>query len=119
MLSAYLRPDPASDLKYLALRDSRIEDIVTGFSKSFRSYSNAKYSADDASRSLTAILKDGVELGLVLFSQAATLSFSWPTQTKIGREQIAISPALVRSSDERGKTLSTKQTLVERVLKKL
>ena len=119
VLTAYLRPPPSQDAEYIAQRDHEINEITRAFSRVFAPWRSPKYKDEDQIRSLSAILKSAAELGVWLFSQPSDYQFRWPEQSKIGPTRIAVAPALVKTTDERGRVLSQPQVMLEAVIKRI
>ena len=113
VLTAYLRPSTSSTSSDKEQRAIRIRELSTSFSKTFAPWKNPKYSNEDAARNLSAILEEGAELGILLVSQPSEISFIWPDQTKLGARKIAVSPGLVKLTDEQGEKLSKPRVLIE------
>ena len=115
-MTAYLRPDPTKDTAYLAQRDRQIEDTVQSFAKAFAPWKNTDYKDEERARSLSAILEDTANVGILLFSQPSTLQFLWPSSSEVGAGRIALSPALVKTSNEKGQVLASPQVMVDKVI---
>ena len=76
-----------------------------------------KYRDEDRARSLSAILRSAAELGIWIFSQPSDFQFRWPQQSELGPNRIAVGPALVKMTDERGVPLKQVQVMLETVSK--
>ena len=70
-------------------------------------------------RSLSAIFKDAAGLGIWIFSQPSDLQFQWPKQSEVGSNGIAVAPALVKLTDERGQSLSEPQVMIKPAIQKI
>ena len=116
VMTAYLRPDPTKDTAYLAQRDRQIDDTVRAFAKAFAPWKHTDYKDEERARSLAAILEDAANMGILLFAQPSTLQFLWPSSTEVGSGRIAVSPALVKMTDEKGQGLTSPQVVVEKVV---
>lgn len=113
-LTAYLLPNPLEDAAYRHHRNRQIDDMVRGFSRVFAPWGNPQYGGDQRSNSLSAIFKSASELGILLFSQPSGIHFHWPSSgDSVGPNQLAITPSLVKTTDERGAPLHVPQVLVE------
>ncbi len=115
-MTAYLRPDPTKDAAYIAQRDRQITETVQSFAKAFAPWKNTGYKDEERTRSLSAILEDATDLGIFLFSQPSTLKFLWPSSSEVGPGRIVVSPALVKSSDEKGQELVEAQVMINKVV---
>ena len=115
-MTAYLRPDPATDAAYIAQRDKQISNTVQSFGKAFAPWKSTGYKDEERARSLSAILEDAANLGIFLFSQPSTLNFHWPSSSEVGPGRIIVSPALVKTTDEKGQTLVEAQVMVKKVV---
>ena len=116
VMTAYLRPDPIQDAAYIAQRDRQIRDTVHSFAKAFAPWKSTEYKDEERARSLSAILEDAANLGIFLFSQPSTLEFHWPPAGEVGPGRVAVSPALVKRSDEKGQDLEEAQVMVHKVV---
>lgn len=116
VMTAYLRPDPATDAAYIAQRDKQISNTVQSFGKAFAPWKSTGYKDEERARSLSAILEDAANLGIFLFSQPSTLNFHWPSSSEVGPGRIIVSPALVKTTDEKGQTLVEAQVMVKKVV---
>ncbi|KAG8527806.1 uncharacterized protein KY384_007960 [Bacidia gigantensis] len=112
VLTAYLRPDSASDQAYIVQRDRQIDNICQNFLFAFAQWSSPRHGDDERVGSLVAILKDAANLGIFLQSQPVDLQFQFPTQAEVGTGKICIAPALVKTTDEKAQVLSKPQVLV-------
>lgn len=119
LLTAYLRPKPSQDPTYISERDQRINEIVEVFSRAFAPWKSLKYSDEDRVQSLSATLKDAADLGLFMFEQPPDLQFQWSKQSEVGTNRIAIAPALIKLTDEKGNTLLEPQVMLKSVLQRL
>lgn len=116
VMTAYLRPDPIKDTSYIAQRDTKINDTVQSFAKAFAPWKSTGYKDEERARSLSAILGDAATLGIFLFSQPSTLQFLWPASNRVGQGKIVVSPALVKTTDEKGRDLVEAQVMVDNVV---
>ena len=116
VLTAYLRPEPSKDTTYLADRDQKIHETVLAFSEAFAPWKSPKYNDADRSRSLSEIIKGAAELGVWIFAQPSWFEFHWPKYSEADRGRLAISPALVKMTDERGQVLKEAQVMVNMVI---
>ncbi|CAF9917925.1 MAG: hypothetical protein ALECFALPRED_000424 [Alectoria fallacina] len=116
VMTAYLRPDPTKDVAYIAQRNRQINDTVQSFATAFAPWKNIGYKDEERARSLAAILEDAATLGIFLFSQPSTLKFHWPTSGEVGPGRIVVSPALVKTTDEKGQDLMEGQVMVKQVV---
>lgn len=115
-MTAYLRPDPTKDASYIAQRDRKISETVQAFAKAFAPWKSTEYKDEERTRSLSAILEDAANLGIFLFSQPSALNFHWPASNEMGAGKIAVSPALVKRTDEKGQDLVEAQVMVNKVV---
>ena len=118
LLTAYLLPSPSQDPAYIAERDRRIAEIVQTFSRAFAPWQNPKYKDSDRVRSLSATLKDAADLGLFLFTQPSELQFQWSRQSDVGPNKVAITPSLVKLTDEKGNILKEPQIMLNTTTQK-
>lgn len=116
VMTAYLRPDPTKDAAYIVQRDRQVSDTVHSFAKAFAPWKSTGYKDEERARSLSAILEDAADLGIFLFSQPSTLEFHWPPASEVGPGRVAVSPALVKTSDEKGHDLVEAQVMVNKVV---
>ena len=115
-LTAYLRPNALEDTAYIAQRDRQINIIVQNFSIAFAPWQNPRYKDEERVRSLVAILKDAADKGIWLFSQPSEFQFQW---RKLSPGRIAVAPALVKITDERGQVLGQPQVMINMTAEKL
>lgn len=115
-LTAYLRPNALEDTAYIAQRDRQISIIVQNFSIAFAPWQNPRYRDEERVHSLVAILKDAADKGIWLFSQPSEFQFQWQ---KLSPSRIAVAPALVKVTDERGQVLGKPQVMIDMTAKKL
>ncbi len=115
-LTAYLRPNALEDTAYIAQREHQINIIVENFSKAFAPWQNPRYKDEERVHSLVAILKDAADKGIWLFSQPSEFQFQW---RKLGPSRIAVAPALVKITDERGQILGEPQVMIDLTAKKV
>lgn len=111
-MTAYIRPDPSSDRTYIADRDRKIAQSVQNFMQAFAPWMNTKYNEQDRAQALTAIFQEAAELGIFLLSQPSELVFQWPRENHLDPGRLAITPALVKLTDEYGQILGQAQVLV-------
>lgn len=114
-LTAYLY-SVADSSSYITHRDRQISRTVEAFSRAFAPWRNLHSDDKERERSLSAILTDGAELGVWLFSQPSELRFQWPSDRTVGRDRIVVTPALVKITDEYGQRLAQPQIMVQRVV---
>ena len=93
--------------------------MVRVFSRAFAPWQKSKYKDEDRIRSLSAILKDAAGLGIWMFSQPSDLQLQWPRYSDIGSNMVAIAPALVKLTDERGQILSEPQVIFKMTAQKV
>ena len=115
-LTAYLRPNALEDKDYITERDRQIDIIVQNFSKAFAPWQNPRYEDEERVHSLVAILKDAADKGIWLFSQPSEFQFQW---RKLGPSRIAVAPALVKVTDERGQILGEPQVMIDLTARKV
>ena len=115
-LTAYLRPNTREDTAYIAQRERQINTIVQNFSAAFAPWQNPKYEDEERVHSLVAILKDAADKGIWLFSQPSEFQFQW---RKLGPGRIAVAPALVKVTDERGQILAEPQVMIDLTVRKV
>ena len=115
-MTAYLRPDPTKDAAYIAQRDRQISDTVQSFAKAFAPWKSTGYKDEERARSLSAILEDAASLGLFLFSQPSTMTFHWPAAGEVRSGKIVVSPALWKTTDEKGRDLVEVQIMINQVV---
>ena len=114
VLTSYLVLEPSKNPAYLAQRDSRVSELSQTFSRAFAPWKSSRYTDQDRIRSLTAILTDAADLGVWLFAQPSNLQFHWPRNSA---SSIAVTPSLVKTTDEQGQTLTNPQVMIEADLK--
>lgn len=114
LLTAYLRANPSQDPDYIAERDQKIGVATQTFSRAFRPWWNAKYSEEQRARSLSTILQSAADLGIWMFSQAFELQFEWPKQEAT---KLVVLPALLKTTDERGRDLTKPQVILRAVVR--
>ena len=64
-----------------------------------------------------AIIEGAADLGVWLFAQPSTFEFHWPKHSEAERGRLAVLPALVKTTDERGQGLREAQVVVDMVMK--
>lgn len=116
VITAYLRPDPTKDAAYIAQRDRKINGTAESFAKAFAPWKSTGYKDEERARSLSAILEDAANLGIFLFSQPSTMKFQWPAAGEVRSEGIAILPALLKTTDEKGRDLEEARIMVDQVV---
>lgn len=116
VLSVYLRPDPSENPLYTAHRERQATELARLLSRSLAAWKNPKYNDDDRVQHLSALIIEAVDLGIWLFSQPVGLEFHW---SKYEDNKVAIAPALVKVTDERGRTLAEPQVVVRATTSKL
>ena len=116
VMTAYLLPDPTKDAAYVAQRDKQISETVQSFARAFAPWKSTGYKDEERARSLSAILEDAANLGIFLFSQPSTIKFHWPSPSEIGASRIVVSPALLKTTDEKGQDLVEAQVMVSQVV---
>ena len=112
-MTAYLRPDPTKDSTFIIQRDRQISETVQSFAKAFAPWKTTGYKDEERARSLSAILEDAASLGIFLFSQSSTLEFRWPAAGEIRPGKVVVSPALLKTADEKGRDLEHPLVMVE------
>ena len=115
-LTAYLRANTLEDTAYITQRERQINTIVQKFSIAFAPWQNSRYRDEDRVHSLVAILKDAADKGIWLFSQPSDFQFQW---RELSPGRIAVAPALVKVTDERGQILSEPQVMIELTMKRV
>ena len=118
VLTADLRLPPSEDPAYMSQRDHRIEKLVEKWSRAFAPWRNSKYKDEDQMRSLSAIWRSAAELGVWIFSQPSSFQFQWPEQRDLRTHQITVTPALIKTTDEKGHALKQPQVILEAVNKR-
>lgn len=116
VLTAYLLPDPAKDAAYIAQRDRQINATVQSFGRAFAPWKSTGYKDEERARSLSAILEEAASLGIFIFSQPTTLIFHWASSNEVGTGRVVVSPALVKTTDEKGQELVEGQVMIKRVV---
>ena len=116
VMTAYLRPDPTKDVAYMAQRDRQINETAESFAKAFAPWKSTGYKDEERARSLSAILEDAANLGIFLFSQPSTMKFHWPAAGEVRSGRIVISPALLKTTDEKGRDLEEAKVMVDQVV---
>lgn len=115
-MTAYLRPDPTQDVAYIAQRDRQIKDTAESFAKAFAPWKSTGYKDEERAQSLSAILEDAANLGIYLFAQPSTMKFHWPAAGEVRSGRIVVSPALLRTTDEKGRELVEAKIMVDQVV---
>lgn len=113
MLTAHLRPHPSQDTAYIFERDRNIKRIVELFSEAFAPWRNPRHRAEERNQSLSALLKEAADLGIWMFAQPCTLQFRWPDPRETDPYKIAVAPALVKTTDAKGRVLGQPLVLVD------
>ncbi len=116
VMTAYLRPDPTKDAAYISQRDRQISGFVKSFAKAFAPWKSTGYKDEERARSLSAILENAANLGILLFSQPSTLKFEWPASSEVRPGKVVVSPALLKSTDEKGRVLAEAQIMIDQVV---
>ena len=101
-MTAYLRPDPTKDSNFIAQRKRQISETVQSFAKAFAPWKSTGYKDEERARSLSAILEDAASLGILLFSQSSRLEFLWRAAGVMRPGKVVVSPALLKTADEKG-----------------
>lgn len=65
---------------------------------------------------LTALFKEGADLGIFLFAQPSLLEFCWP---EVGKGEVVVLPGLEKLQDEQGRKLDVPVRLVEASVKRM
>ena len=112
VMTAYLLPDPTKDATYTAQREKKIRNTVQSFARAFAPWKSTGYEDEERTRSLSAIMEDAANLGIFLFSQPSTIKFHWPSTREVGASSIVVTPALLKTADEKGKDLVEAQVLI-------
>lgn len=118
-MTAYIRPDPSTDRLYVADRDRNIVQFVQQFMRAFAPWMNPKYSEQDRVQALTTIFQTAAELGIFLWAQPSEMIFQWPEENQSDFGRLAITPALVKLTDEHGHKLGQAQVLVNALMARL
>lgn len=112
MVTAYIRPDPYSNRTYIVDRDRKIAHSVQSLIQAFAPWMNTKYDEQERAQALTAIFQEAAGLGIFLLSQPSELVFRWPQDDRLDPGRLAVTPALVKVTDEYGQILGQAQVLV-------
>ena len=71
-----------------------------------------KYTEEDRNQSLNVILHEAAKLGAFLFSQPSEMQFQWPSAHELRASRLAITPSLIKITDECGRKLANAQVMV-------
>lgn len=115
ILTAYLCPQPAQDSGYISQRDVTIQEMVETFSETFSPWKNPQYNDQQRRQSLSAVLAAAADLGIWIFSQPSNLEFLWSKPQQSGSKKIAVSPALIKTTDANGRALAQPRVMVDAV----
>ena len=116
VMTAYLLPDPTKDAAYIAQRDKQISNTVQSFARAFAPWKSTGHKDEERTRSLSAILEGAADLGIFLFSQPSTIKFHWASTSEVGASSIVVTPALLKTADEKGHDLVEAQVLISQVV---
>ncbi|PGH23947.1 hypothetical protein AJ80_02009 [Polytolypa hystricis UAMH7299] len=116
MLTAYLQQeDSLQHPSYTTQQRVAIESTVEAFTSAFSVYANPQHHRSERIQHLTDVMQAAANLGVWLFAQPCEFDYVWDSPT-VGDNRIAISPAVVKVSDEQGQSLPAAQNIVETVL---
>ncbi|RAK78936.1 uncharacterized protein BO72DRAFT_446694 [Aspergillus fijiensis CBS 313.89] len=107
LLTAHLHADYLDTSSPAAQRN--IAALAGDFSRTFAAFHNPQFSDPDVRRHLRSVVKEAADLGVWLFAQPCSFEFVWDAPSR----SIAILPAVVKVSDERGQRLATPRKVVE------
>ncbi|KAL6719768.1 hypothetical protein ACLMJK_001689 [Lecanora helva] len=119
VLTAYLWPSFSQSSEYVSRRDHRISECVHAHSQAFAPWRNLKYRDEEQAQSLSEILKSAADFGIWIFSQPSDIRFQWPPKDKVEPSSVALTPVLIKKTDEWGRALSRDQIMLEAVIKRL
>jgi hypothetical protein len=108
-----------SDPVYIAERDRKIAAMSQKVLGAFAAWMTREYHEEDRVRSLRVILTETAKLGTFLFSHPCEMQFQWPTTDELSADRLAITPALVKITDEYGRKLRPMQVLVNAAVVKV
>lgn len=80
---------------------------------------NTRHTEQVCVEELTAVLQQAAELGIFLLSQPYELTIQWPKANDLELGALAVTPALVKLTDEYGQELAQAHVLVPAMVAKL
>ncbi|OJJ66473.1 hypothetical protein ASPBRDRAFT_34920 [Aspergillus brasiliensis CBS 101740] len=107
MLTARLHSEYLDSTSAAAQRN--IETLADAFSEAFAIYRNPELSDADCRRHLVSVVREAAQLSVWLFTQPCSFEFNWTAPPG----SIAVLPAVMKISDERGVDLPVSQKVVE------
>ncbi|KAK5698364.1 hypothetical protein LTR17_023738 [Elasticomyces elasticus] len=123
VLTAFLNSDPRNDPAYLAFFDQKIAALVEQFTVAFRPWQKKGQGLDAAQQNLTVVLSNAINVAILLFSQASTFEFRWPSEHEhdvpYTRGAMIVVPEFVKTADEKGEVLRLTQTMIEEVIERV
>lgn len=85
----------------------------------FAPWINTKYSEQDRVEALKTLLQEAAGLGIFLMSQPHELVIRWPEENELDSGTLAVTPTLVKLTDEHGQKLGQAHVLVREVVVRL
>ena len=101
---------------FTELRDHEITKAIRTFNGLFSPWFKAKYTDAQRDEALRTIWLEAAKVGTWLMNQPQELQFQWPEGSQASgqaeKRSLAVAPALVKITDDRGQRLSNPQTVV-------
>ena len=97
----------------------KIAEMVHTISTAFSPWKNTKYSDEQRTQSLAAILEEAANLGIWLFGQPSELRFRWSVHGEAGPREVVVAPGLAKVTDEQGTLLPEPITLIKMAVQEL
>ncbi|KAK5691251.1 hypothetical protein LTR17_025746 [Elasticomyces elasticus] len=101
VLTSFLSPDPATDRKFRAELDVKINVAVKTITEAFAPWENHGQNNANLGESLRGILHHASEAGILLFTQRSTYMFDWASSHQ-AVDTIVVTPAFLKRLDESG-----------------
>ncbi|KAK5707219.1 hypothetical protein LTR17_020908 [Elasticomyces elasticus] len=101
VLTSFLSPDPATDRKFRAELDVKINVAVKTITEAFAPWENPGQNNANLGESLRGILHHASEAGILLFTQRSTYMFDWASSHQ-AVDTIVVTPAFLKRLDESG-----------------
>ena len=85
----------------------------------FAPWINTKHNEQDRVEALRSIFQEAARLGTFLLSQPQELVIQWPGENELDLGTLAVTPALVKLTNEHGEKLGQAHVLVSPMVEKL
>lgn len=106
-----------TDYAFQQALSTKIETDSLVIVDAFSPWEKLGKSRSDLLASLRQILHSGADAGILLFAQPSTFSFDWTVPLNAQARAVTITPAFVKTYDEKGQPLRPVQVLVEPMIK--